>query len=321
MSRLALLTSLLCVTLAACSGSSGAGIEALQRAPDEPTSYVTPAPEEDSGTVKVAPTVEPDSGSTQDAGLEASVEQDSGAPDSGLTDSGTLDSGSADSGSVTPRFGLAFNDVAGERVAADLPAAYIAGGQTQATWEGWFKHDGFPANTQDLNGRLFAHGGENVSCQVVTPAPDASEAGKVECGLVQEKSIRSTIKVSGFGWFHLALTYDSGTFRLFINGSPQGSAVTSKVTLPAETTSPYDTNPYGKVFFGATSIDKYSTTVTVDEFRLTPIALYGGASFPPPKHLSPNGADLLLLLDDGAGTLADGNRARIYSASWVSVSR
>jgi hypothetical protein len=315
MSRLALLTSILCVALAACSGSSGAGIEAFQRTPDEPTSYVTPAPE-DSGAVKVAPTVEPDSGTTQDAGVEASVE-----PDSGLTDSGTFDSGSTDSGSVTPRFGLAFNDVAGERVAADLPAAYIAGGQTQATWEGWFKHDGFPANTQDLNGRLFAHGGENVYCQVVTPAPDASEAGKVECGLMQEKFIRSTIKVTGFGWFHLALSYNAGEFRLFINGSPQGTATTSKVTLPPETVSALDTNPYGKIFFGATSGDKYSTTVTVDEFRILPWMMYGVGSFPPPKHLSPSGADLLLLLDDGAGTFADGNRARIYSASWVSVSR
>lgn len=308
MSRLVLLTSLLCAALAACSGSSGAGVEAFQRAPDEPTSFVTPAPE-DSGTVKVAPT--PDSGVEQDAGLEASVEQDSSVPDSGPPDTGA----------VTPRFGLAFHDVAGERVAADLPAAYIAGGQTQATWEGWFKHDGFPADTQDLNGRLFAHGGENVYCQVVTPAPDASEAGKVECGLMQEKSIRSTIKVSGFGWFHLALSYNAGEFRLFVNGSPQGTATTSKVALPAETSSAFDTNAYGKIFFGATSVDKYSTTVTVDEFRILPWMMYGVGSFPPPKHLSPSGADLLLLLDDGAGANADGNKARIYSAGWVQVSR
>lgn len=308
MSRLVLLTSILCVALAACSGSSGAGIDAFQRAPDEPTSFVTPAPE-DSGAVKV--TVEPDSGAEQDASLEASVEQDSSAPDSGPPDSG----------SVVPRFGLAFHDVAGERVAADLPAAYIAGGQTQATWEGWFKHDPFPADTQDLNGRLFAHGGENVYCQVVTPAPDASEAGKVECGLMQEKTIRSTVKVTGFGWFHLALSYNAGEFRLFINGSPQGTATTSKATLPPETTSALDTNAYGKVFFGATSVDKYSTTVTVDEFRILPWMMYGVTAFSPPKHLSPSGANLLLLLDDGSGASADGNKARIYSAGWVAVSR
>ena len=298
--------------LVACSGSS-AGVEVFERTPDEPTVFAAPDPDKDAGTTKLTPTPEHDSGSVQDAGVEASADMDSGAsePDSGTTDSGV----------VTPRYGLKFNDVAGERVVADLPAAYIAGGQTQATWEGWFKHDGFPANTQDLNGRLFAHGGENLYCQVVTPAPVATEAGKVECGLMQQVYLRSTIKVTGFGWFHLALTYDNGTFRLFINGSPQGSVVTNKATLPPELTSKFDTNAYGKVFFGATSMDKYSTTVTVDEFRLSPVMLYGTIGFPPPKHLSPDGADLLLLLDDGAGSNADGNRARIYSASWVQVSR
>lgn len=298
---------LLILGLVACSGSS-AGVEPFQRT-DEPTTHVTPSPE-DSGSPKLAP-VDADAG---DAAVEASVELDAG-------EDASSDSGSTDSGPTIPRFGLAFHDVAGERVAADLPAAYIAGGQTQATWEGWFKHDSFPPDTQDLNGRLFAHGGENVYCQVVTPAPVATEAGKVECGLMQEKTIRSTIKVTGFGWFHLALSYNAGEFRLFINGSPQGSATTSKATLPPEATSQFDTNAYGKVFFGATSADKYSTTVTVDEFRILPWMMYGAGSFPPPKHLSASGADLLLLLDDGSGALADGNKARIYSASWVQVSR
>lgn len=303
--KLTLLVAALACALVACSGSS-AGVEAFERTPDGPTTFVTPAPED---------------AVVEDAGVEedsSTPPPDSGTPDSGVTP----DAGDPpDSGSVVPRFGLSFHDVPGERAVADLPAAYIAGGQTQATWEGWFKHDGFKPDTPDLNGRLFAHGGENVYCQVVTPAPVATEAGKVECGVMQEHYIRSTIKVTGFGWFHLALTYDSGTFRLFINGSPQGSYTSSKTTLPPELTNKFDTNAYGKLFFGATSADKYSTTVTVDEFRLSPVMLYGQNAFTPPKHLTSPGADILLLLDDGSGAYADGNKVRIYSASWVQVAR
>lgn len=302
--RLTLLVAALVCALVACSGSS-AGIEAfLEGTPDGPTTFVTPAP-----NVVVV----------EDGGIEDSSTPppDSGTPDSGVTP----DAGDPpDSGVVVPRYGLAFHDVAGERVVADLPAAYIAGGQTQVTWEGWFKHDGFKPDTLYQNGRLFSHGGETLSCDVVRPDPVATEAGKVECGMLG-RGVRSTLKVTGFGWFHLALTFNSGDVRLYINGSPQGSFTATVDTLPPELASPYDTNAYGKVFFGANSVDKYSTTVTVDEYRLSPSVLYGPNAFVPPKHLTSSGADLLLLLDDGAGAYADGNKVRIYSASWVQVTR
>lgn len=293
-----LLATALSVTLLACSGSS-AQVDAFD---PPPATFVTEEP--DSSSPK--PSTPADSGLEQDAGLEASADATADVEKDA---------------SPVARYGLAFTDVAGERVVADLPASYIVGGHTQATWEGWFKHDGFPANTQELNGRLFQHGASTVICKVVTPDPVATEAGKVECELMQEKSIRSTIKVSGAGWFHLALTYDAGTFRMHLNGSPQGTATVTSTQLPAEATSPFDASPMGKTLFGSLNLDKYSSTTTVDEYRLSSSALYGSAAFAPPKHLTSTGSDLLLMLDDGSGTTSDSGKARVHDASWVAVSR
>lgn len=306
-SKLPLLAALVSITLVACSGSTAGQIGPFASPDADPPAE---AGDEPSPTTSSKP-----SARLADSGELA--EQDA-APDTGAPDSSTPpDSGpDADAAPPTPRYGLAFVDAADESFVADLPAPYQAGGQSQATWEGWFRHDGFPPNVGGQNGRLF-DAGYNVGCHVVTPDPDATEAGKVQCDLFGQTGIRSASKP--VGWFHLALTFSSGVFRLYLDGQEAGSAVVNEASLRAEPMEG-DLVRGGKFFFGATYRDSSSGRTSVDEFRFSPTARYNGP-FAPQKHLDASGADLLLLLDDGAGSTADSGKARLRNVAWTPVSR
>lgn len=297
-SKLSLISAIVSLTLVACSGSAG---ESIGPFPAPIASVPEASPAEPNTTVTSAPTTRADSGERP--------EQDASA-DSGEADSAT------NMDPPTPRFGLAFVDAPEESFVADLPVAYQAGGEAQATWEGWFRHDGFPPDTAVVNGRLF-DAGYSVGCHIVKPDPVATEAGKVQCDLFGQTAIRSSSKP--VGWFHLALTFSSGVFRLYLDGQEAGSAVVNETTLRAEQMEG-DLVRGGKFFFGATSRDLTSGRVAVDEFRFSPTARYNGA-FAPQKHLDAAGADLLLLLDDGAGTTADSGKARLRNVAWTPVSR
>ncbi len=294
-SRTALLLAL-SASVVACSGSAFEPIPS-GRPTSAPIAPVAPSVPTPVATAKAVPSPPEEA----DAGPEASSpEQDASAD------------------AEPARFGVAFGDLAGERAVADLPVAYQAGGLAEATWEGWFKHGGFPADAppNSLNGRLF-DAGYNVGCHVVTPDPVATEAGKVHCDLFGQASIRSASKPSG--WFHVALTFDRGVFRLYLDGQEAGSASVTEAALRAEAPEFGDFSCAGNLFFGATSRDPSSGTATVDEFRISPSARYA-AAFAPPKHLSSAGADLTLMLDDGQGSTSDSGKARLY-APWAAVSR
>ena len=124
-------------------------------------------------------------------------------------------------------------------------------------------------------------------------------------------------------WSHLALTYDGGTLRLYLNGSQVSSRATTGTIR--RTTDPLwigGNHPYGEYFQGL--IDEvriYDRVLSAPDVRAGMSTPSGSA---PPSQAA--GLVAAYALDEGSGTVAadasgNGNAGAIIGATWATEGR